>query len=157
MMRNNEFFLEMKRIGHAYEGKRAAHQSMKQAIIDVFGWDSEELRVWYDEKKAIRFPYPPGASKAYRAWVWSIEKGEDEVEMNEFLWEREVGDFVETLRKAGVKSLVYTNKSTAVMDNLHDFAKEGCTLDGLCTITRRETMWGDEEEDAVQGIRFILN
>jgi hypothetical protein len=77
--------------------------------------------------------------------------------MDDFLWEREVKDFINTLREAGITSFVYTNTSTAVMENLHAFAKEGCTMTGLCTITRQETRWGDEEPTEIQGIRFQLN
>ena len=76
--------------------------------------------------------------------------------MDDFLWEREVTDFVETLRKAGIKTFVYTNQSTAVMENLHQFAAAGCTMEGLCTITRQENRWGDEEPTKVIGIRFSL-
>ena len=65
--------------------------------------------------------------------------------------------FVETLRSAGIETFVYTNQSTAVMENLHAFAAEGCTMMGLCTITRQETRWGEEEPYEVQGIRFSLN
>ena len=38
--------------------------------------------------------------------------------MDDFLWEKEVTDFIETLRKAGIETFVYTNQSTAVMENL---------------------------------------
>ena len=51
--------------------------------------------------------------------------------MDDFLWEGEVHDFVEALREAGFSSFVYTNQRTAVMDNLHRFAAEGCRLEGL--------------------------
>ena len=73
--------------------------------------------------------------------------------MDDFLWEKEVRDFVEALRSAGLETFVYTNQSTAVMENLHAFAAEGCTMMGLCTITRQETRWGEEEPYEVQGIR----
>ena len=43
------------------------------------------------------------------------------------------------------------------MENLHAFAAEGCTMDGLCTITRHEDRWGDEEPTEVMGIRFSVN
>ena len=76
--------------------------------------------------------------------------------MDDFLWEKEVHDFVAALREAGFSSFVYTNQSTAVMENLHQFAAEGCRLEGLCTITRKETRWGEEEPYEVQGIRFSL-
>jgi hypothetical protein len=42
------------------------------------------------------------------------------------------------------------------MENLHAFAAEGCRLEGLCTITRHENRWGEEEPYEVQGIRFSL-
>ena len=43
------------------------------------------------------------------------------------------------------------------MEDLHGYAKEGCTMLGLCTITRRESRWGDEDPYEVQGIRFRIN
>lgn len=157
MNTNNSYFEEMKRIGYAWEEARVERKNRKQQIIDTLGWDSEELKAWYEEDKAAAFPFPQGASKAYRAWVGSISRKEDEVEMDDFLWEKEVHDFVDTLRRAGIQTFVYTNQSTAVMENLHAFAAEGCTMDELCTITRHEDRWGDEEPTEVMGIRFSVN
>ena len=62
-----------------------------------------------------------------------------------------------TLREAGIATFVYTNQSTACMENLHQLAAAGCTMQGLCTITRQETRWGDEEPTEVMGIRFSLS
>lgn len=157
MNTNNSYFKEMKRIGYAWEEARVERKNRKQQIIDTLGWDSEELKAWYEEDKAAAFPFSQGASKAYRAWAGSISRKEDEVEMDDFLWGKEAHDFIDTLRKAGIHTFVYTNQSTAVMENLHAFAAEGCTMDGLCTITRHEDRWGDEEPTEVMGIRFSVN
>ena len=157
MNANNTYFENLKRIGHEYEERRAAHEGRKQRIIDTYGWDSEELKNWYAEKEAMKFPFEQGACKAYRAWAQSISRKEDELEMDDFLWDKEVKDFIDTLRCAGITSFVYTNTSTAVMENLHAFAAEGCTMTGLCTITRHENRWGDEEPTEVMGIRFSVN
>ena len=157
MNTNNSYFEEMKRIGYAWEEAQVERKNRKQQIIDTLGWDSEELKAWYEKDKAAAFPFPQGASKAYRAWAGSISRKEDEVEMDDFLWEKEVHDFIDTLRRAGIQTFVYTNQSTAVMENLHAFAAEGCTMDGLCTITRHEDRWGDEEPTEVMGIRFSVN
>ena len=157
MNANNSYFLNLKRIGHEWEAARVERQSRKQQIIDTLGWDSDELKVWYEEDKAARFPFESGVSKAYRAWAQSLSRREDELEMDDFLWEREVPDFVGALRSAGITTFVYTNQSTAVMENLHSFAAQGCTMQGLCTITRQETRWGDEEPVEVMGIRFTVN
>ena len=157
MLTNNTYFENLKRIGHEYEAARVERQARKQQIIDTCGWDSDELKAWYEEEAAAKFPIEQGAVKAYRAWAQSISRKEDEVEMDDFLWDKEVADFVKTLREAGIATFVYTNQSTAVMENLHAFAAQGCTMTGLCTITRQETRWGDEEPYEVQGIRFSLN
>ena len=155
--RENAYFENLKRLGHEYEAARVERQQRKQQIIDTLGWDSPELKAWYEEDAAAKFPFEQGACKAYRAWASSISRKEDELEMDDFLWDKEVADFVNTLRSAGIKTFVYTNQSTAVMENLHAFAAQGCTMTGLCTITRQETRWGDEEPTEIMGIRFTLN
>ena len=157
MSKNNTYFENLKRIGHDWEAARVERQARKQQIIDTLGWDSEELKAWYEEDAAAQFPFPQGATKAYRAWAQSLSRKEDELEMDDFLWDKEVADFIEALRSAGIETFVYTNQSTAVMENLHAFAAQGCTMTGLCTITRQESRWGDEEPTEVMGIRFSLN
>ena len=157
MSKNNTYFENLKRIGHDWEAARIERQARKQQIIDTLGWDSEELKAWYEEDAAAKFPFESGVSKAYRAWAQSLSRKEDELEMDDFLWDKEVEDFIEALRSAGIETFVYTNQSTAVMENLHAFAAAGCTMTGLCTITRQETRWGDEELTEVMGIRFRVN
>ena len=157
MSKNNAYFDEMYRIGCEWEAARVERKNRKQEIIDTLGWDSPELKAWYEEDAAAQFPFAQGENKAYRAWKTSIQRQEDEVEMDDFLWEKEVADFISALRKAGIQTFVYTNQSTAVMENLHQFAAQGCRMDGLCTITRTESRWGDEEPAEVMGIRFTLN
>ena len=157
MNANNTYFLNLKRLGHEYEEARVERKARKQQIIDAFGWESEELKAWYAEDAAAGFPFSQGACKAYRAWAQSLARKETELEMDDFLWDKEVADFVSTLREAGITSFVYTNQSTAVMENLHQLAAAGCTMQGLCTITRQETRWGDEGPAEIMGIRFSLN
>ena len=157
MSKNNAYFENLKRIGHDWEAARVERQARKQQIIDTLGWDSDELKAWYEKDAAAKFPFESGVSKAYRAWAQSLSRKEDELEMDDFLWDKEVADFIEALRSAGIETFVYTNQSTAVMENLHAFAAQGCTMMGLCTITRQETHWGDEEPTEIMGIRFSLN
>ena len=155
MLTNNTYFENLKRIGHEYEAARVERQARKQQIINTLGWDSEELKAWYAEDQAAKFPFEQGACKAYRAWANSISRKEAELEMDDFLWEKEVRDFVEALRSAGLETFVYTNQSTAVMENLHAFAAEGCTLAGLAT-TKQKSRWLSDEPKEIKGIRFTL-
>ena len=154
MMKDNAVFTEMKEIGHAWEERRVAREARRKEIIDKYGWDSEELKAWYAEKDADKFPFSRGESKAYTAWAESLSRNEDGLEMSEFLFENEVHDFIATLRKAGIHSFIYTNNSTAVMENIHAFAAEGFGITCLCNAVRYENRWGEEKTYEVQGIRF---
>lgn len=58
-------------------------------------------------------------------------------EMNSFLWTRDVPTFILTLREAGIKHFVFTNTSTALMEDLHAFEQEGCEINGLATETEK--------------------
>ena len=157
MLTNNTYFENLKRIGHEYEAARVERQARKQQIIDTCGWDSDELRAWYAEDQAAKFPFEQGACKAYRAWAASVSRGNEEPELDDFLWEREVSDFIATLRAAGIESFTITDRSTGLMENLHAFAAEGCTMEGLCMVGRTEPEWGYTKPEAVMGIRFKVN
>ena len=154
-MKTNTYFAELDRIARDYETRHEAHKALKQQIIDTKGWDSEELKAWYkEEEEQFQYPISAGACKAYRAWRYSET---DEVIMDDFTWERERQDFIDALRKAGIRTLVVTNQSTGLMEDLHGYVAEGCTMQGLCTITKKSRRWGDEEVETIQGIRFAIN
>ena len=137
------------------ETRHEAHKQLKQQIIDTKGWDSEELKSWYkEEEENFQYPISAGACKAYRAWRYSDT---DEVIMDDFTWDRERHDFIDIIRRAGIQTLVVTNQSTGLMEDLHGYAAEDCTMLGLCTITKKENRWGEETEEQIMGIRFQLN
>lgn len=153
MKRENAFFEEMKKVGHAWDDERRARLEQRREIEKTYGYCSEEYSTWLAENKDIPFPFTDGANKAYRAWAGSIQDELEILEFSDLLWDREVADFVDTLRKAGITVFVYTGKSTALMENIHQLAAEGCTMTGLYTRIKKE-FWGETE---IQGIRFSVN
>ena len=154
-LKNNAYFNEMKGRLHAWGVTRQEREERERKITRENGWNSPELAALKAEAEADSIPYASGAVKAYRAWEKSVSGDGDELEMSDFLWEQEVGDFVETLRKAGIRTFAYTNQSTAVMGNLHAFAAEGCAMDGLCRIRGKES--GPIKLEDTLGIRLKLN
>ena len=63
MSKNNTYFENLKRIGHDWEAARVERQARKQQIIDTLGWDSDELKAWYEEDAAAKFPFESGVSQ----------------------------------------------------------------------------------------------
>ena len=156
-MKTNAYFEAMMKTVRDWRAARDERSARKQTIIDTCGWESKELEAWYAEDQAARYPFAGGESKALQAWRVTIDREEDELEMDDFLWDKETHDFIETLRRAGIESFVYTNQSTAVMENLHAFAAEGCEMTGLYTTARTEDRFGRDETVEVPGIRFKVN
>ena len=154
-MKHNAYFGELNQIIRNFEEKHEVHKALKQQIIDTKGWDSKELKDWYkEEEDKFQYPISSGICKAYRAWKHSET---DEVIMDGFTWDNERHDFINALRKAGIKTMVVTNQSTGLMDDLHGYASEGCTMLGLCTITKKESQYGEDVEKQIKGIRFCVN
>ena len=151
-MKTNAFFDNMYRIGCEWQERHEAHLRRKEDIVREYGYGSPELEAWHAEKEEP-FPFSSGANKAYRAWKYSPT---DEVIMEDYCWDTERHDFIDTLRKAGVKTFVVTNQSTGLMEDLHGYAADGCTIEGLCTITKEEDRFGAEKEEKLLGIRFRL-
>lgn len=152
-MMKNEYFEKLLETGSEFAKKQQAHKEKKQGIIDQFGWDSEELKAWYEEEEALKWPYSAGVSKAVRAWLYG-EHRDGYIQMDDFLWENEVHDFIETLRKAGIRGFIFTNSSTALMENIHWFADEECILCGTYVLEKKENRFGRDRVEQIKGLAF---
>ena len=96
-----------------------------------------------------------GASRAFWTYTdgkkeWTTHAGGNvsAYGFSGFCWEKDIRDFIATLRNIGVRKFVITNTSTALMDNLHGFADQGCYIGGLVT-REPETKWMGTEQGIV--------
>lgn len=154
LKKTNAHFNKLRKQCEVYEEAKEAYEKQKQELIDTEGWDSENLQALYENKP--EFPISAGACKAYHAWRESVRRKETELELGDFLWDDEVTDFVDCLRKAGIKTFIYTNQSTSTMKNLYGFAREGCFMDGFCTIKRVECYCERNFVEDILEIRFVV-
>jgi len=109
-----------------------------------------------ENKYFSNLPKRGEASGTYKA-LWAYRHGLsmklDEPVLFEFLWKNEIKDFVQALRKAGIKSFIIADHSSALMEMMHLLSKEnGCVLTGLANVL---TPFSDEE--VINGVRFTLN
>lgn len=92
----------------------------------------------YFENLRTRKDLTSGEIRAYQTY-------ENDYILDGFLWEREVEDFVNTLREGGVKTFAYVSSSTAVMNNFHDLIENGCKFIETCVT-----------ENGKRGLRFEI-
>lgn len=136
--KTNTYFTAMQQAGTEFEQARTARQAEKEDILKS-GGNRTALAAWHEREKGIRFPFTDGQTKAYRAWFSSVQNQSSTFEVQGLPWPDGIHDFVETLQAAGVAEFAVTDRSTGLMEGLHGLAAEGCTMQGLCTVTRSES------------------
>lgn len=102
-----------------------------------------------DAKKVSR-----GTLEAYWTYEFNCNNDCSEFACNELPWTTDMSDFVKAMREAGLETIAVTETSTALLENLHKLANQGCTIDGLCKVTR-SNIWGNVEE--IPAIRIRMN
>ncbi len=135
-MKNNTHFQTMKQIITKFENARAQRKAEKDAILKIEDWAA--LNAWHEREKSIEYPLSHGQDKAFCAWFESVRDRSSTFEVRDLPWDKDTHDFVETLRTAGIAEFAITDQSTALMRLLHLLAAEGCTMQGLCKVTRNE-------------------
>lgn len=93
-----------------------------------------------------------GAWAAYRAWHYNTND-DGEIEANDTLFPGDAKDFAETMHKAGIRSFVYTNESTAAVQNFCEFMEAGYSVAGPCAYKGDDRGWKYER----LGVRFVRN
>jgi len=150
----NEYFEELLKTWKEYEDAKLDREAERDQIIKDKGWDSKEYKAWKEREAGIEFPYTGGQLKAYWAWRYTKENELDTFTLNDFIWDRDVKDFADTLREAGVNEFIYTCTSTALMDNIHDLEANGWKMTGLWEL-KKKNIWGQDE--ITRGLRFKAN
>ena len=155
---NTTYFDEMTATCTAWENARDERNNRKEQIAETYGYGSPEMDAWYAEDEAAgAYPFTQGEMKAYWVFKNRCETDTDEFEMNDFCWDKECRDFIETLRRLGITEFTLTNQSTGLMENIHGFIAEGCTMIGAHTLTKQSRRWGGEQTEKVLGILFKVN
>ena len=106
------------------------------------------------EQASSESPLTDGQHKAYISWIKSVRNQSSTFEVEDLPWPRDIHDFTETLRAAGVTEFAVTDYSSGLMEGLHKLAAEGCAMQGLCKVTRYEMLWGTEGTNEYNGILF---
>ncbi len=89
-----------------------------------------------------------GKFKALTAYRITKEDGFEKFLMDDSLWDREIKDFTDMLKEAGITEFCYSNKSTLLMDNIVGFDREGYKLDRYVQL-KKHTVFGDETVNAL--------
>ena len=147
-MKDNKVMNELTKKLNEYERQKKAYEDSRHEALK-----SGTLTEWYDNgPEKPEYPLTGGQSKAWGMWYWNER---EEMNFDDFVWESEAKDFIDTLMAAGVKTFTVTNQSTSLMENMHWFQQNGCTLMGLCEVEETDE-WNRKHYGNKMGVRFAL-
>ncbi len=100
--------------------------------------------------------YTEGQIIAYHAWKYNKDRAAGVLEVSSIPYEKDIPDFVKTLREAGIKEFIITDSSSGLMSGLHGFADNGCHIESICRITRGKICNCEIENTEIKGISMTL-
>lgn len=148
-MKTSKTYNDLKSKIDAYENACAAYEAEKEA--NRAAMSDDDFWAWYGKHAKPEYPLTGGQNKAMYLVYWNEA---EELVYDDFVWEKEAHDFITTLRDMGAKTIVITNQSTALMENMHWFQQEGCKLVGLCEVETGKKDWLTHEPERKMGVRF---
>lgn len=158
-MEKNKYFESMKDICEKYWSEVEKYKNEKTELVEQYGYDCPKLDEIYKKLKELKSenPYSRGEGKAMRAYSNSLILGLNDVVFSDSLWDDEIKDFVDSMKRAGVETFVYVDDSSAVMGNIHGIVKNGYGFGGLYEEFIPYSYGDREAKRLVFGIRFIRN
>lgn len=149
-MKDNKVMNELTKKLNEYDREHNAYEDSKE---EARKRGYEALMEWFENgPEKPEYPLTGGQAKAWGMWYWNER---EEMNFDDFVWENEAEDFIDTLRAAGVKTFTVTNHSTSLMENMHWFEQNGCKLLGLCEVEETDE-WNRKHYGNKMGVRFAL-
>ena len=145
----NGYFQTMREIANGYYFDKPIRDTQKAILIE--NGDEEGLKAWNEREKSLPFPFTQGYMNAFHAWEENTKHPAEIFTLERLFCKEEAHDFIACLREAGVSEFAITDRSADLMDLVHAFEKEGCTMKGQC-----EVKYSDNRRKAKTGILVSL-
>ena len=73
-----------------------------------------------------------GASyvKVYRLYEEAAERGNEYIDLNDVIWDKDVADLIQSLRENGVEHFTFSSTWSSAVEVAWLFTQNGCTLEG---------------------------
>lgn len=152
----NTYFEEMYKTVCSYQEKKEAVRKQRSALFEEEKYDEgTALMKAFEEEHP--FPYSDGAMKAYWAYQNMNYHGADSFEVEDLPWPKDMKDFADTLKEAGISAITVTDQSTGLMDGLYGLSENGWKMGGLKTVTRKDDCrFGTDKPEIKNGIEFTI-
>lgn len=94
--------------------------------------------------------------KIWRAYERSKDNGNEILDFNDIIWDREVEPLTRCMKENGIRNFTYSCSATDAVETLWLFKEAGCTIGDMVEVNLRPNMWGKGYETA-HAFRMSIN
>lgn len=92
----------------------------------------DELIKRTSEGEDLKFTdFPEVVPTLYWAYKSSMDRGFEEIDFNEVIWEKDIETIVKDLREAGYESFTISSTFSSLLETIWEFEQRGCKMVGL--------------------------
>ncbi len=118
--------------------------------------EKESLRTEYQEIMKEIKEQGPTAMWVWREYEKALENGNDRLDLNDCIWERDVKDLIDNIRENGITEFTFSSTWSGALEVAWLFQQNGCTLAGLVEIDGPQKFFSEEHEK-LHGYLFKVN
>jgi hypothetical protein len=92
----------------------------------------------------------------FRAYRDCMEVGNELIDFNDVIWERDIPAIAETLRVEEIKEFTISSTFSGLIETLAEFEKYGIKMNGLTEVNARYTDWSTGEYKKIPAIKMMI-
>lgn len=93
-------------------------------------------------------------ASAYRLYAEARERGNEYIDLNEVIWDRNVTGLIDGFRELGIERFTFSSTWSGAVETAWLFLQAGCALEGLVEINGPHKAFMSEEYEKVHGYLF---
>lgn len=95
------------------------------------------------------------------AYFYSLEAGNDLINFDEVIWDRDIDEILENCRRFGIEEFAISSTLSSLITTIAEFQKRGCKLEGLIEINSRFDDWkagleGESRKERIPAFKISL-
>ena len=96
-------------------------------------------------------------TKVYRLYESAAERGNEYIDLNDVIWDKDVEALIVSLRENGMEHFTFSATWSSTVETSWLFLKNGCTLEGMVEINGQSKAFGSEEYEKIPAYLFAVH
>ncbi len=96
-------------------------------------------------------------AKVYQLYQEAVERGNEYIDLNDVIWEKDVSALIQSFRENGVEHFTFSSTWSSAVEIAWLFTENSCSLEGLLKINSPHKAFDSEEYEKVPAYLFAVH